>query len=159
MIAHSPDDRARRRGRPGRGYHSGNHHGAAEDRRNRLTRGPWIWYGPTSEIEHRLAGNSGGGALLREQAELCVLAHGQEPARPRENQRDRDRHRRPYRPPLPAQREIDDHGRRDANSDVADQDASCEDESQNHPGGHTIAASGPDSGQDREQLAQEVKRL
>jgi len=111
------------------------------------------------EIEHRLAGNSGGGALLREQAELCVLAHGQEPARPRENERDRYRHRRPYRPPLPAQREIDDHGRRDANSDVADQDASCEDESQNDPGGHTIAASGPDSGQDREQLAQQVKRL
>ena len=42
------------------------------------------------EIEHRLGGNSGEAALLHEQADLGVLVHGQEPARPRENQRNRE---------------------------------------------------------------------
>ena len=75
------------------------------------------------EIEHCLGGNSDGGALLHEQAHLSVLVHGQEPARPRENQHNRDRHHRSYRPPLPAHGEINDRGRRDANPDMADQDA------------------------------------
>ncbi len=115
--------------------------------------------GQPLEIKHRLAGDSGGGALVHEQPDLGVLVHGQEPARPRENQCEGDRHRCPYCPPLPAQREINDHGGRDANPDVADQDACGEDDAQSHPGGNTIAAAGPDSGQDREQLAQQVERL
>jgi len=115
--------------------------------------------GKPLDVKHRLAGNSRGQTTLNQELGLRVVADDRLPASPGEYQHHHGERCRRQRSPPPAQPEVAQQRRDQADPDVPDQNAGGESQAQTDAGTDVTTAAGPNRGEHGHQLPEDVEWL